>query len=60
MTLDKDARYQFRLPKSLLDVALEKARRDDLTLAQVLRRLLRTWVESDPPTETKEKRPEHK
>ena len=60
MTLDQDARYQFRLPKSLLDTALEKARRDDLTLAQVLRRLLRVWVESDPPTESKEKRPEHK
>ena len=50
MTLEKDARYQFRLPKSLLDTALEKARRQDLTLAQVLRRLLREWIEDDPST----------
>ena len=49
MTIEeKDARYQFRLPGSLLDTALEKARREDLTLAQVLRRLLRQWVEEDP------------
>jgi len=47
MTLEKDARYQFRLPKSLLDAALDKARREDLTLAQVLRRLLRQWVAED-------------
>jgi hypothetical protein len=48
MTQEKDARYQFRLPQQLLDAALDKARRADLTLAQVLRRCLREWVE-DPP-----------
>ena len=53
MTEEKDARYQFRLPRGLLDAALEKARREDLTLAQVLRRCLREWVE-DPPEEDRE------
>ncbi len=53
MTIDKDTRYQFRLPTSLLDAALEKARKQDLSLAQVLRRLLREWVE-DPPAEEEE------
>jgi hypothetical protein len=48
MTFEKDARYQFRLPRGLLDAALQKARREDLTLAQVLRRCLREWVD-DPP-----------
>ena len=47
--MEKDARYQFRLPKDLLDTALEKARSQDLSLAQVLRRLLRKWVQDDPP-----------
>ena len=45
MALEKDSRYQFRLPKDLLDKALKKARRQDLSLAQVLRRLLREWIE---------------
>lgn len=47
MTSEKDARYQFRLPQNLLDAALEKARVQDLSLAQVLRRLLREWVKKD-------------
>ena len=51
MALEKDARYQFRLPQSLLTVALEKARREDLTLAQVLRRLLRQWIAEDKQPE---------
>ena len=51
MALEKDARYQFRLPQSLLTVALEKARGEDLTLAQVLRRLLRQWVAKDKQPE---------
>ena len=44
MPIDKDARYQFRLRRELLDRALEKARREDLMLSQVLRRFLREWV----------------
>ena len=48
--MEKNARYQFRLPRRLLDTALEKARREDVTVAQVLRRCLREWVK-DPPEE---------
>jgi predicted HicB family RNase H-like nuclease len=44
MAQEKDAKYQFRVPRSLLEKAVEKARRQDLSLAQVLRRLLREWV----------------
>jgi len=53
MVIEKDARYQFRLPQSLLDVALEKAKRDDITLAQILRRFLREWVAEDGQPEEK-------
>ena len=52
MTEEKDARYQFRLPRSLLDEAMDKARREDFTLAQVLRRCLKEWVKD--PTEEPE------
>ena len=48
MPEEKNAKYQFRLPQGLLDKALEKARSEDLSLAQVLRRLLREWLD-DPP-----------
>ena len=49
--MDKDKSYRFRLPSELFEAALTKARREDLTLAQVLRRLLRDWVAADPPEE---------
>ena len=45
----QDKSYRFRLPQSLFDAALEKARREDLTLAQVIRRALREWIKDDPP-----------
>ena len=54
MTLDNDARYQFRLPRELLDIAMEKARREDVLLSQVLRRFLREWVTDDPPSDERE------
>ena len=57
MTMEKDARYQFRLSRSLLDAALKKARREDLTLAQVLRRCVREWVGQDPPEREEEESP---
>ena len=49
MTQEKDARFQFRVSQAVLEAALAKARREDLTLSQVLRRLLRQWVTDDPP-----------
>ena len=40
----KDKSYRFRLPNELFEAATAKAAREDLTLAQVLRRFLREWV----------------
>jgi hypothetical protein len=37
----------FRLPKELHRKALEKCEREDITLSQVLRRLLRQWLAED-------------
>ena len=49
MTQDFDARYQFRLPKRLLEAAKAKARQKDVLLSQVLRQALREFVADDPP-----------
>lgn len=46
--MDKDKSYRFRLPTELFEAAKAKAKSEDLTLAQVLRRFLREWV-ADPP-----------
>ena len=43
----KDKEYRFRLPNALFEVAMRKAKREDLTLAQVIRRFLREWVTED-------------
>ena len=40
----KDKSYRFRLSNQLFETARQKAERDDLTLAQVLRRFLMAWV----------------
>lgn len=45
---DLDTVFRFRLPSELLEAAKAKAAREDITLAQILRRCLREWVE-DPP-----------
>jgi predicted DNA binding CopG/RHH family protein len=49
--MEKDKSYRFRLPSELFDAAKAKAEREDLTLAQVLRRFLREWVGEHPPEE---------
>jgi hypothetical protein len=49
--MEKDKSYRFRLPSDLFEAAQAKAERQDLTLAQVLRRFLREWVAEDPPEE---------
>ena len=46
-TSKKDKEYRFRLPNSLFEAAMQKAKGEDLTLAQVLRRFLREWVAED-------------
>ncbi|MBU0492716.1 MAG: hypothetical protein KKA73_12305 [Chloroflexi bacterium] len=54
--------YRFRLSDELFEAALQKAKREDMTLAQVLRRFLRAWVagelETPPHTELEEEIPE--
>ena len=45
----QDKSYRFRLPKDLSDAAMEKARSQDLTLAQAIRRFPREWVSDDAP-----------
>ena len=45
--MEKDKSYRFRLPNELFEAAMAKAAREDLTLAQVLRRFLREWVEEE-------------
>ena len=42
--IPKDKPFRFRLPQELFDLAEIKAAREDITLAQVLRRLLSAWV----------------
>lgn len=42
-----EARLTFRLPQELYDRAKAKAKREDITLSQVLRRCLREWVKDD-------------
>lgn len=49
--VEKDKSYRFRLSSELFEAAVAKAAREDLTLAQVLRRFLRQWVEEDEPEE---------
>ena len=41
----KDKSYRFRLSSDLFTLATQQAERVDLSLAQVLRRFIRAWVE---------------
>ena len=49
-----ETKVSFRLPQHLYEAAKEKAKREDMTLSQVLRRCLREWVREDPPAPEKE------
>jgi predicted DNA binding CopG/RHH family protein len=40
----KDAKLVVRLPRPLLDAAKEKARTEDITVSQYVRRCLMKWV----------------
>ena len=42
--IPKDKSFRFRLPQALFALAEAKAQQEDITLAQVLRRLLSAWV----------------
>jgi hypothetical protein len=43
-------KYQIRLPTQLLQAAKDKAREEDVPLAQVFRHFLRRWTEGQLPT----------
>ena len=45
-----EPRVSVRLPEELYERAKAKAKREDITLSQVVRRCLREWVK-DPPEE---------
>jgi len=45
--IPKDKSYRFRLPQELFDRADIKAQAEDITLAQVLRRLLSAWTNGE-------------
>jgi hypothetical protein len=44
-----EVKTSFRMPEELYRKAQEKCQREDMTLSQVLRRLLKQWTEEDPP-----------
>ena len=52
--MEKDKSYRFRLSTELFEASSAKAKRQDLTLAQVIRRFLREWVGEDLPPEEAE------
>ncbi|MBM4461547.1 MAG: hypothetical protein FJ011_27955 [Chloroflexi bacterium] len=57
----KDKSFRFRLPQELFDLAEAKAQREDITLAQVLRRFMSAWVAGEielPPYREIEVKPE--
>ena len=49
-----EERYNLRIDPELKRAALAKARAEDLTLSQVIRRFLREWVRDDPPEQEKQ------
>jgi hypothetical protein len=52
-----EPKISFRLPEDLYEKAKEKARREDITLSQVLRRCLREWASEDPPEKREKEDP---
>jgi predicted DNA binding CopG/RHH family protein len=48
-------RFTVRVTEDLLEAAKEKAQREDLTLSQVIRHLLREWLAEDSPKDTGER-----
>jgi predicted DNA binding CopG/RHH family protein len=44
MTDGKDARLTIRIPSALLDAVREKAKLEDITVSQYVRRCLMQWV----------------
>ncbi len=55
-----DFRTTIRVPKELHQQVREKAKCEDLTFSQVVRKLLREWVADEPPQDEKAKSQEQK
>jgi predicted HicB family RNase H-like nuclease len=51
-----ETKITIRVPEDLYQKAKEKARQEDITLSQVLRRCLRNWLEEDPSEPVKEEK----
>ena len=52
--MTSDDRLGLRIPPELKQAAQKKAEAEDLTLSQVVRRLLRQWIMEDKQPEEKE------
>ena len=48
-----DVNTSVRLPEELHRRVQEKCEREDITLSQVIRRLLRQWLGNEPPASEK-------
>jgi predicted HicB family RNase H-like nuclease len=45
----QERRLVVRIEPELIEAAKVKAKAEDLTLSQVVRRFLREWIKDDPP-----------
>jgi predicted HicB family RNase H-like nuclease len=48
-TMAQERRLVVRIEPELIEAAKVKAKAEDLTLSQVVRRFLREWIKDDPP-----------
>ncbi len=56
--MTREVRLALRIDPELKEAAQAKAKAEDLTLSQVVRRLLRNWIIDDPPTEQEKEQQE--
>jgi len=54
--MTREERLTLRIDRELKEAARAKAEAEDLTLSQVVRRLLRKWITEDPPESEEEER----
>ena len=55
--MTEETRLILRIDPELKKAAQAKAKAEDLTLSQAVRRLLREWVKEDPPEPKQESKP---
>ena len=51
------ARITVRLPRGLYDKAMAKAKREDITVSQIVRRYLREWIKEGGEEVANERKP---